>query len=90
MHAVVVTVTIHDFDRGVEMLKERIVPAVSGAPGFVTGYWTRSEDNRGLSLIAVESEDAARAIAEQIQSQASQDDAVTLETVEVREVVAHA
>ena len=90
MHAVVVTVTIHDFDRGVEMLKERIVPAVSQAPGFVTGYWTRSEDNRGLSLIAVESEDAARAIAEQIQSQASQDDAVTLETVEVREVVAHA
>ena len=90
MHAVVVTVTIHDFDRGVEMLKERIVPAVSQAPGFVTGYWTRSEDNRGLSLIAVESENAARAIAEQIQSQASQDDAVTLETVEVREVVAHA
>jgi hypothetical protein len=90
MHAVVVTVTIHDFDRGREMLKDRIVPAVSQAPGFVAGYWTRSEDNRGMGLIAVESEDAARSLAEMIQSQAPQDDAVTLETVEVREVVASA
>ena len=79
MHAVVVTVTIHDFDRGREMLNDRIVPAVSQAPGFIAGYWTRSEDNRGLSLIAVESEDAARSLAEMIQSpEAVQDDAVTL------------
>jgi len=91
VHAVVVTVTINDFDRGVEMLKDRIVPAVSQAPGFVAGYWTRSEDNRGMSLIAVESEDAARKIAEMIQSQEGpQGDAVTLEGVEVREVVASA
>jgi hypothetical protein len=90
VHAVVVTVTINDFDRGVQMLKDRIVPAASQAPGFVAGYWTRSEDNRGLSLIAVESEDAARGLAEMIQSQAPQDDAVTLESVEVREVVANA
>ena len=90
MHAVVVTVTIHDFDRGRQMLKDRIVPAVSQAPGFVAGYWTRSDDNRGMGLIAVESEDAARSLAEMIQSQAPQDDAVTLETVEVREVVANA
>lgn len=90
MHAIVVNVSINDFDRGLEMLKGQIVPAVSQAPGFIAGYWTRSEDNRGLSLIAVESEEAARAIAEQIQSQAPQNDAVTLESVEVREVVAHA
>ena len=90
MHAVVVNVTINDFDRGVEMLNERIVPAVSQAPGFVAGYWTRSEDNRGMSLIAFESEDAARGAAQMIESQAPQDDAVTLEGVEVREVVANA
>jgi len=35
-----------------------------------------------------ESEEAARNVAEQVQ--ASPDDAVTLESVEVREVVAHA
>jgi heme-degrading monooxygenase HmoA len=91
MHAVVVTVTIHDFERVREMLNNRIVPAVSQAPGFIAGYWTRSEDNRGLSLIAVESEDAARSLAEMIQSpEGVQDDAVTIESVEVREVVASA
>jgi hypothetical protein len=90
VHAVVVNVTIIDFDRATEMLKERIVPAVSQAPGFVAGYWTRSEDNRGLALIAVESEEAGRAVAEQLQAQAPTNDAVTLDSVEVREVVASA
>jgi hypothetical protein len=89
VHAVVVNVTVNDFDRALEMLKGQIVPGVSQAPGFIAGYWTRSEDNRGLSLIAVESEEAARAIAEMVQS-APQSDAVTLDSVEVREVVAHA
>jgi hypothetical protein len=89
VHAVVVTVTIHDFERGRQMLQDRIVPAVGGAPGFVAGYWTRSEDNRGMSLIAVESEEAARNLAQMIQS-APPDDGVTLDTVEVREVVASA
>jgi hypothetical protein len=90
VHAVVVTVTIHDFDRGREMLKDRIVPAVSQAPGFVAGYWTRSEDKRGMGFIAVESEDAARSLAEMIKSEGPAGDSVTLETVEVREVVANA
>jgi len=85
-----VNVSIHDFDRGVEMLKERIVPAVSQAPGFVAGYWTRSEDNRGSSMIVFDSEDAANGAAQMIQSQAPESDAVTLESVEVREVVAQA
>lgn len=89
MHAVVVTVTIHDFERGRQMLQDRIVPTVKGAPGFIAGYWTRSEDNRGMSLIAVESEDAARNLAQMIQS-APPDEGVTLDTVEVREVVANA
>jgi hypothetical protein len=89
VHAVVVTVTIHDFERGRQMLQDRIVPTVKGAPGFIAGYWTRSEDDRGMSLIAVESEDAARNLAQMIQS-APPDEGVTLETVEVREVVASA
>ena len=90
MHAVVVNVTILDFDRAVQTLKERIVPGASQAPGFVAGYWTRSEDNRGLAMIVVESEDAANGVAQMIQSQAPDNDAVTLESVEIREVVANA
>jgi len=89
MHAVVIQVTIHDFERGRAMLEERIVPAVKQAPGFVTGYWTRSEDDRGLSMVIVESEEQARGLAEMIRS-APPDDGVTLESIDVREVVAQA
>jgi hypothetical protein len=91
VHAVAVYVSIKDFDRARQALVERVVPAASQAPGFVAGYWTRSEDNRGLGMIVFDSEDNARAAAEMVQSQGSPDpDAVTLENVEVREVVASA
>lgn len=92
MHVVVVRVTINDFDRGRQFLTEQVVPRVKQAPGFVAGYWTRSEDGTGgLSMIVFESEDAARTAAQMIESQAPQDDdGVTLEGTEVREVVASA
>ena len=91
MHAVVINVTIIDFERARQGLQEEVVPAVSQAPGFVAGYWTRSEDDRGLGLAVFESEDAARAVAERVRSEGPPDpDAVTLESVDVREVVAHA
>ena len=57
----------------------------------MAGYWTRSEDNRGLGMVVFESEDAARAAAERIQSDGSPTpDAVTLDSVVVNEVVANA
>jgi hypothetical protein len=91
VHAVAVYVTIHDFERARQALRENIVPAASQAPGFVAGYWTRSDDNRGLGLIVFESEEAARTLAQMVQSQGSPDpEGVTLENVEVREVVEHA
>ena len=91
MHAVAVYVTITDFEPARQGLLERVVPAASQAPGFVAGYWTRSEDNKGLGMVVFESEDAARAAAERIRSDGSPTpDAVTLDNVEVREVVASA
>ena len=91
MHAVVANATIHDFDVARKGLQEQTVPGVSQAPGFVAGYWTRSEDNRGLAMVVFESEDAARAVAEQLRSQGPPDpEAVTIDNVEVREVVANA
>jgi hypothetical protein len=90
VHAVVVRVTINDVDRGVAMLSEEVVPRASQAPGFVAGYWTKSDDNKGLSMLVVESEEQARALAQMIESGGPPSDAVTLEGVEVREVVAHA
>jgi hypothetical protein len=87
MHAVIVRVTIKDQETAEKALREQVVPSVSGAPGFVNGYWTRKDDT-GMSMLVFESEDAARAMSEQIESPDS--DAVTIEGVEVREVVANA
>ena len=89
MHAVVVRLTIDDVERDDQLLEEQVVPTAAGAAGFVAGYWTRSGDS-GLSMVVYESEEAAQAVAEQIQSMGLPDDAVAVDGVEVREVVASA
>ncbi|HWJ43781.1 MAG TPA: hypothetical protein VNR63_00230 [Gaiellaceae bacterium] len=87
MHAVVVRVTIDDRESAEKALREEVVPRVSQAPGFVAGYWTRKDD-KGLSMIIFESEDAAKQASERLQENIPA--AVTLEGVEMREVAAHA
>jgi hypothetical protein len=81
MHAVIVQVKINDFDRGREFLTTQVVPRVSQAPGFVAGYWARTEDDHGRSMIVFESEEAAQTAKQMIE---------TLESAEVAEVVASA
>jgi hypothetical protein len=87
VHAVVVRVTLEDIEAARIDLREQVVPGVSQAPGFVTGYWTR-KDNSGLAMVIFESEDAAEAMRERVPSLIP--DVVTLEDVEVRVVEAHA
>ena len=87
MYATLVRVTITDEDSGLRELRERVVPGVSGQPGFVSGYWTR-KGNSGVSLVVWESEEAANAASEGIRSVVPE--GVTLDDVEVREVVANA
>ena len=88
MHAVVVRVTVNDPERAESELRERTVPNVSQAPGFVAGYWTREGNgNGGLSMVIFDSEDAARKMADRVPQGVPE--AVTLESVEVREVVAN-
>jgi hypothetical protein len=88
MHAVVVKVTINDFEPATEFLKSQVVPQASQAPGFVAGYWTRGEGNDGLSMVVFESEEAARAATQRIEMPPGGE--VNLDSVEVREVVANA
>jgi hypothetical protein len=89
VHAVVVSVTISDFDQATTFLREQIVPQVKQAPGFVAGYWVAlDEHQRGRSVIAFESEEAARTAANMIEQ--SDDEGVSIESVDVGEVVAHA
>ena len=91
MHAVVVRVSIGDAEIAEKGLREKVVPAVSGAPGFVTGYWTRSDDgSNGLSMLVFESEDAARAVAERFRGGTIIPETVTVSRVEIREVVTSA
>jgi len=87
VHAVVVKVKINDSEAADSHLRDRVVPGISQAPGFVAGYWTR-KDNTGLSMVIFDSEGAANRASEQVPSMIP--DAVTLEDVEVREVAAHA
>jgi hypothetical protein len=90
MHAVVVKVRINEPESATAMLRDEVVPRASQAQGFVNGYWTRSDDDRGLSMIVFESEEAAQALARQLEEGGPPSGAVTLESVEVREVVASA
>jgi hypothetical protein len=87
MHAVVVRVTIKEQEAATNYLRSEVVPRVSQAPGFTHGYWTQ-KDNTGLAMILFEAEDNAQAASQQVPNLIP--DSVSLEGVEVREVVAQA
>lgn len=87
MHAVVVNVTINDPDTATHNLQDTVVPQISAAPGFVGGYWVRLETGKGSSIAVFESEQVARDVAARV---TRPDDSVTIDTVEVGEVVASA
>ena len=91
MHAVVVRVRVSDVERAQQALESEVVPRASSAPGFKAGYWTRAGDGtdaNGLSMLVFDSEENARMAAERIPAMVPED--VTLEDVQVREVVASA
>ncbi len=89
MHAVVVSVTIDNPEEATTYLREQIVPRVSQAPGFVAGYWVRLEgSNKGRGTVVLESEEAARGLAEQVGS--NPNPGATIESIDVGEVVASA
>jgi hypothetical protein len=87
MHAVVVNLTINDPAAAEQALHEQLVPRVSRAPGFVSGYWT-TKDTSALSVFIFETEDAANRMCEQ--ASLGVPPGVTLNEIDVREVVAHA
>ena len=90
MHAVVIRSTLHDVEKGRTFLREQVIPRVSQAPGFVRAYWVRVSEDTGTSMLVFESEEAAKAVAEQARTNAPPADAVTMNSIEVGEVVEHA
>ena len=89
MHAVVVRVNVNDGSAATQNLREQIVPRASGSSGFVSGNWVRLEgSDEGTAMMVFESEDAARSVADMMES--GPNDAVTVQSVQVGEVVASA
>jgi hypothetical protein len=87
MHAVVTTATVHDVDRGRKFLQEQVIPQLRQAPGFVSAQWVLREGNKGAGMLTFESEEAAQAAAQQARTNRPPDDVVTIDSVEVGEVV---
>jgi hypothetical protein len=87
MHTVVARSTIHDFEKGRTFLREQGIPRVTQAPGFVGAQWVRLAENKGTSMLTFETEDAARASAEQLRANPPPGDAVTIDSIEIGEVV---
>jgi hypothetical protein len=88
MYAAVARVSISDFEAAKQGLKDQVVPGVSSTPGFVSGTWMHFPNGKGMSVSLFETEEKAQAFASQFQPPA--DAPVTLDGVEVAEVVASA
>jgi hypothetical protein len=87
MHAVVARSTLHDFERGTTILREQAIPRIKQAPGFVAAQWVRLDETTGTSMLTFETEEAARAAAEQIRANPPGGDAITIDSIEIGEVV---
>ena len=88
MHAVVINVSISNVEESRRELRERVVPMVSQAPGFVSGVWMEYGEGKGHSVVVFENQEAATAMADQVRGTVPP--VVTVDDVSVHEVVAHA
>jgi hypothetical protein len=88
MHALIVKVSLHDADTAQRELREEVVPMVSGAPGFIAGYWVRLSDEQGTAMLVFESEEAARNARGNVSR--GERTAASIDEVLLGEVVAHA
>lgn len=87
MHAIVVSSTLHDFEKASAFLREQGIPRIKQAPGFIAAQWVRLDENRGTSMLTFETEENARAAAEQLRANPPGGDAITIDSTEIGEVV---
>ena len=62
MHAQIVSVDFTDPETAIKSL-DQLVPSVKAAPGFVGGYWVRTDESHGTSMAVFDTEEQARATA---------------------------
>lgn len=87
MHTVVVRSTIHDPEHATAFLREQAIPRFREASGFVAGQWVRLEGGKGTAMITFDSEEDARAAMEMLRSNLPPAEAVTIDSVDIGEVV---
>jgi hypothetical protein len=90
MNAVVVKSTVNDDEQGRTFLREVAIPRIKQAPGFVSGAWVKLGGTDGTSMLIFESEEAARGAVEQLRQNPPPSSAVTINSVEIGEVVEQA
>src|SRR5947199_290464 len=61
MYANYTTVRINDEPAARRLLSDEVVPMVSGAPGFVAGYWLAPQKCRDERLLVAQADEASRA-----------------------------
>ena len=90
MYAAIVSVTIDpkQEDEARSHLDKDVVPMVKAAPGFIAGYWVAAKDGKASSFVLWETEEQARQTAPPAGS--TPGPGVTVDSLEVREVVASA
>jgi hypothetical protein len=86
MYAALATVSISDYEHAHRILHDDVLPTVTDIPGFVSGYWLAPVNGRALEILIFETEDEARAMAEQLPKGRELNEFVTVQSVEVCEV----
>jgi hypothetical protein len=86
MYAALATVVISDYEHARRLLHDDVLPTITDVPGFMSGHWLAPVDGRGMEVLIFETEDEARAMAEQMPPGRVLNEYVTVESVEVREV----
>ena len=69
-------------------LAAKVMPQARHAPGIVSATWTADESGRTLNVLVFEDEPAARTAADRIRS-APRPPFIRVESIELREVLAH-
>jgi hypothetical protein len=70
-----------------KILETEIVPRVRKIPGVVAGYWLEPVDGKGMNIIVCDSKEVADMPVPNAQPGDSPAPGVTVESVEIREVI---
>ncbi len=77
----------NQFETARKVLETEILPRVRQIPGVVAGYWLEPVDGKGMAIVVCESKEVAEMAVPNGQPGESPAPGVTVESVEIREVI---